>query len=582
MSRDEVNGVLSIVTARDVTIATASSFSYRLRNKRFIMASTASLDSTKQKASSKYKRPRVIGRTSDVDETLFGPPARMQQMSGNRRWSSGNSFERPVGGSAVASDPYRTGNAPTTNRKVIQVITNDLIRKLKVPTLNLSALRNAQVLSPEKRKQLEESLQHKKNEKLEASLARKKEMQQLEDLRKEQQKPSDLEQEAIEQSEQLVTNAKMKVMEQDDEIKKLNEYILNAKCHAIRDVQLQEKKEIDVAMSSEEDRLDTMMEIDRVKAIQEYEQRENERQLQRLKGAEVIQKQILEREQQRLLEAERREQETQAMLQYLERLQVEDLESMQKKKETQKKLMEEVSKCNEEIKRQKLAVKEQEKLIDMKVLDYIKEKQHRDEEQQKEMERQKAEKEKEIARLRAQQERAKDKQAERDALKAKRRQEEFEREWRRKEKEEAEKKAETNTSLCEAREQQVHTKEHFFAVQAQRDREEFERVLRIQQQEMAQEQEKQSRAAANRRQHAQEIRKQVRKQEESKIANRRAFFEEGIKLDQEAKERRRKLDEIKQKKLAELKAAGIPDKYCAEVSRRITAPPASFAMAQLH
>ena len=54
---------------------------------------------------------------------------------------------------------------------------------------------------------------------------------------------------------------------------------------------------------------------------------------------------------------------------------------------------------------------------------------------------------------------------------------------------------------------------------------------------MAQEQEKQSRAAANRRQHAQEIRKQVRKQEESKIANRRAFFEEGIKLDQEAKER---------------------------------------------
>ncbi|KAL5500388.1 hypothetical protein EMCRGX_G011941 [Ephydatia muelleri] len=560
------------------------------------MASTASLDSTKQKASSKYKRPRVIGRTSDVDETLFGPPARMQQMSGNRRWSSGNSFERPVGGSAVASDPYRTGNAPTTNRKVIQVITNDLIRKLKVPStpdpsgvsviLDSSELerieRNAQVLSPEKRKQLEESLQHKKNEKLEASLARKKEMQQLEDLRKEQQKPSDLEQEAIEQSEQLVTNAKMKVMEQDDEIKKLNEYILNAKCHAIRDVQLQEKKEIDVAMSSEEDRLDTMMEIDRVKAIQEYEQRENERQLQRLKGAEVIQKQILEREQQRLLEAERREQETQAMLQYLERLQVEDLESMQKKKETQKKLMEEVSKCNEEIKRQKLAVKEQEKLIDMKVLDYIKEKQHRDEEQQKEMERQKAEKEKEIARLRAQQERAKDKQAERDALKAKRRQEEFEREWRRKEKEEAEKKAETNTSLCEAREQQVHTKEHFFAVQAQRDREEFERVLRIQQQEMAQEQEKQSRAAANRRQHAQEIRKQVRKQEESKIANRRAFFEEGIKLDQEAKERRRKLDEIKQKKLAELKAAGIPDKYCAEVSRRITAPPASFAMAQLH
>ena len=50
------------------------------------------------------------------------------------------------------------------------------------------------------------------------------------------------------------------------------------------------------------------------------------------------------------------------------------------------------------------------------------------------------EKEHELSKMRAQQERAQDKQAERDALKAKRRQEEFEREWRRKQKEEAEKK----------------------------------------------------------------------------------------------------------------------------------------------
>ena len=46
--------------------------------------------------------------------------------------------------------------------------------------------------------------------------------------------------------------------------------------------------------------------------------------------------------------------------------------------------------------------------------------------------------------------------------------------------------------------------------------------------------------------------------------------------------RRKKLDEIKQRKLSELKAVGIPDKYCAEVSRRITAPPPSFTMSGLH
>lgn len=49
----------------------------------------------------------------------------------------------------------------------------------------------------------------------------------------------------------------------------------------------------------------------------------------------------------------------------------------------------------------------------MKILQYLKEKELREEEQAKEIERQKAEKEREVARLRAQQEKAKDKQAER-------------------------------------------------------------------------------------------------------------------------------------------------------------------------
>ena len=71
--------------------------------------------------------------------------------------------------------------------------------------------------------------------------------------------------------------------EQDDEIKKLNEVILNAKCHAIRDTQLKEKEEIEKAMREEEERLDLMMEVDRVKALAEFEERERERHIQRLK-----------------------------------------------------------------------------------------------------------------------------------------------------------------------------------------------------------------------------------------------------------------------------------------------------------
>ena len=59
-------------------------------------------------------------------------------------------------------------------------------------------------------------------------------------------------QEAKEQSQDLLAKARAQMEEQDDEIKKLNEAILNAKCHAIRDAQLREREEITRAIQEEE------------------------------------------------------------------------------------------------------------------------------------------------------------------------------------------------------------------------------------------------------------------------------------------------------------------------------------------
>ena len=61
-------------------------------------------------------------------------------------------------------------------------------------------------------------------------------------------------------------------------------------------------------------RLDLMMEVERQRAIQMYEEREEKQHLQRLKGAELIQQQIRDNETQRILDAEKKQQETQAML----------------------------------------------------------------------------------------------------------------------------------------------------------------------------------------------------------------------------------------------------------------------------
>lgn len=107
--------------------------------------------------------------------------------------------------------------------------------------------------------------------------------------------------------------------EEEDEIKKLNELILNAKCHAIRDAQLIEKVEIKKELLEEEKRLDEMMENDRLKALHEYESRENKKKDERLKGAEVLKNQIEENHMSQLLDQNKKDLETAVSFHYFSR-----------------------------------------------------------------------------------------------------------------------------------------------------------------------------------------------------------------------------------------------------------------------
>lgn len=119
---------------------------------------------------------------------------------------------------------------------------------------------------------------------------------------------------------------------------------------------------------------------------------------------------------------------------------------------------------------------------------------------------------------------------------------------------------------------QMHHKEHFQAVQAQRERVEFERVLRAQKELVERQRREEEISSKNRLNHADDVRAQIRQKERQRIAERNAFFEEGIKLDEEARERRMKLEAVKRKKLCELKNAGISDKYLAQVERKVNEP----------
>ena len=53
--------------------------------------------------------------------------------------------------------------------------------------------------------------------------------------------------------------------------------------------------------------------------------------------------------------------------------------------------------------------------------------------------------------------------------------------------------------------------------------------------------------------HADDVRAQIRRKEAERVSERNAFFEEGVKLDEEARQRRAKLEAVKRKKLGELR-----------------------------
>jgi Trichohyalin-plectin-homology domain len=155
-----------------------------------------------------------------------------------------------------------------------------------------------------------------------------------------------------------------------------------------------------------------------------------------------------------------------------------------------------------EFKRQEKIREEQE---DQKVLDYIIEKTRRETEKEKKEQARKAEREIELARLRAAQEKVSDKQAQQDALRARRAYEAYEREWRRKEKESAEKQTQQEDDLRAERFKQQRAREEAIAVEAHKMKVEFFETLDCQKQEEISLKKVDSERAVKNRSYAQEV-----------------------------------------------------------------------------
>ena len=89
----------------------------------------------------------------------------------------------------------------------------------------------------------------------------------------------------------------------------MNQMVLYSKVVTIRDKQLIESKQLETQWVKEQKKLDIMMEIERLKALAEAEERDARRKEAQLRGAQVLVDQIRDRELIRQKQVEVREKE---------------------------------------------------------------------------------------------------------------------------------------------------------------------------------------------------------------------------------------------------------------------------------
>jgi len=491
-------------------------------------------------------------KTSEVDELLFGGPNKDKQ-------------------------PRSANRKP----EVLQVITKDLIRNVIVPQekadrtilLEKSMAQHIEEKSSVKSKETiraeMDMARKEKNDAITAAAQRKERFKEIDIHRKKSQALNEIDLEAKRINEHLLENAKAKRLEQEDEIKHLNELILNAKCHAIRDAQILERDIIQKEEMEDEARCDRISEVHRLNCIQDAENKKALMTAKRIEGAQQIMDQIRRNEEARILEEERKNAEQAALNRYIAKLKQEDLDKLREKREYQDGIKKDIDILNQQAEIVKERKIQEEKELAKKINAFVEQRDAREAALKSEKEYIRKFKEEKQMRLLRLQESQNDHKAEQDAIRAKHEREAADREWRAKELEKKKKNEETVEMLKQARRQQIATREHYQAVQAQRERDEFQRILKNQTlKAQAEKEEDQARHESNLR-HADEIRKQIRDREQERIQKRREYFEEANRKMAAEIEHRNKLRELKVKKLEDLRRAGVPDKYTAEVARRV-------------
>ena len=134
--------------------------------------------------------------------------------------------------------------------------------------------------------------------------------------------------------------------ENEDDVKVMNRMVLSSRVHTIRDQQLKENKQLEEEWHQYQNKMNTIMEIERLKDLQAQEKRKQVRAEAALKGGQVLVQQILDREEARLRHREILEMEKEQMHRNIQIGKKLELEAERVKVERTRALMAEIEASN--------------------------------------------------------------------------------------------------------------------------------------------------------------------------------------------------------------------------------------------
>ena len=370
---------------------------------------------------------------------------------------------------------------------------------------------------------------------------------------------------ANEEREYALKVADAKADEELDEIKTINSQMKAALARTERDGQLHERVDRAARELQEKRDWDAKMEEKRQAQCRLYDERERSLQEQRRAGRAILAAQIEEHKINKILEAERKDREARALAEQNRRIAEEDRRIWLAKKKRQQDFMHDCLEANEAQRQRRIAEREREKEEAQMVIEFQAQKALREEALEQERRDRAALLEREVAAARKKQKRSQDYQAARDEAMAKKIQREKEERDREREERDQLRLIETVRQVKKDREEMIADKKLRLLEEAHREREMHRKVMEAN--EIAREKARKAWEAKVEldNQYRRELGEEVEREYERKRIDPMAKVREAEEMKRSNDAYLARIEALRQRKLDELRAKGVPEKYLVDI-----------------